>query len=89
MTAQIMILFEGQCCIVCGAAACTSTKCIRNVDRKVTCKTVSRSKSVEEAIIKVAGERKHRFEKIVLIKIHEEISLVKMFNPNLKTSHTT
>jgi len=51
----------GQCCIVCGAAACTSTKCIRNVDRKVTCKTVSRSKSVEEAIIKVAGERKHRW----------------------------
>jgi len=52
----------GQCCIVCGAAACTNSKCIRQVDRKQTCKSVSRSRSVEEARTKLeVGGRKHRW----------------------------
>ena len=56
----ILLIVLGQCCIVCGAAACTTTKCIRNVDRKSTCKSVSRAKTAEEATAKVEGDRKHR-----------------------------
>ena len=51
----------GQTCTVCGAAACSTAKCIRTVDRKVTCKTVSRSKNVEEARAKSAQLPKHRY----------------------------
>jgi len=50
----------GQCCIVCGAAACTNAKCIRNVDRKTSCKSVSRAKTMEEAENKNLLDRKHR-----------------------------
>lgn len=51
-------------CVVCGVAACTNTKCIRTVDRKVTCKSVSRAKSLEEAKQKVEqaeGKNNHRW----------------------------
>eukprot|EP00088_Acartia_fossae_P033864 TRINITY_DN34740_c0_g1_i2.p1 TRINITY_DN34740_c0_g1~~TRINITY_DN34740_c0_g1_i2.p1 ORF type:complete len:537 (+),score=42.44 TRINITY_DN34740_c0_g1_i2:89-1699(+) len=51
----------GQCCIVCGAASCANNKCVRTVDRKTTCKSVSRSKTAEEARTKLSAERKHRW----------------------------
>ena len=48
---------------MCGAAACSKTKCIRGVDRRVNCKTVSRAKTAAEAREKLAaGYRpKHRW----------------------------
>jgi len=51
----------GQCCIVCGAAACTNAKCIRNVDRRISCKSVSRCKTMDDAKSKSLTERKHRW----------------------------
>ena len=54
---------------MCGAAACSSTKCIRNVDRKVTCKSVSRSKTEEEAMSKIDADRKHRLVDLLDKKI--------------------
>jgi len=51
----------GQCCIVCGAAACANNKCIRTVDRRTSCKSVSRSRTVEEAEAKLSAERRHRW----------------------------
>ena len=46
---------------MCGVAACTAAKCIRTVDRKVSCKTVSRCKSLEEAKAKSSQLPKHRW----------------------------
>ena len=46
---------------MCGVAACTAAKCIRTVDRKVSCKTVSRCKSLEEARVKSSQLPKHRW----------------------------
>jgi len=51
----------GQCCIVCGAAACANAKCIRNVDRRISCKSVSRCKTMDDAKSKSLTERKHRW----------------------------
>jgi len=51
----------GQCCIVCGAASCANNKCIRTVDRKTSCKSVSRSRTIEEAEQKLETDRKHRW----------------------------
>ena len=56
-----LLTATGQCCTVCSAAACTSAKCIRTVDRKVSCKSVSRCKSVEEAKKKCSQPTKHRW----------------------------
>jgi len=56
-----LLTATGQCCTVCGAAACTSAKCIRTVDRKVTCKSVSRCRSLEEARVKSAKPPRHRW----------------------------
>jgi len=56
-----LLTATGQCCTVCGAAACTSARCIRTVDRKVSCKSVSRCKSLEEAKVKSAQSAKHRW----------------------------
>merc|ERR1719412_234769 len=56
-----LLTSTGQCCSVCGVAACTVAKCIRTVDRKVSCKTVSRCKSLEEAKVKSCQLPKHRW----------------------------
>ena len=53
----------GQCCSVCGVAACSQARCIRTVDRKVSCKTVSRCRSLAEAKEKSVQLPRHRWVK--------------------------
>ena len=57
----LLLTSTGQCCTVCGVAACSTAKCIRTVDRKVPCKAVSRCKTVEEAKVKCSQLPKHRW----------------------------
>ena len=56
-----LLTSTGQCCTVCAAASCSTAKCIRSVDRKVSCKAVSRCKSIEEAKAKSVQRPKHRW----------------------------
>jgi len=58
---MFLLTSTGQCCSVCGVAACTAAKCIRTVDRKVSCKNVSRCKSLAEARAKSSQLPKHRW----------------------------
>ena len=51
---------QGQCCTVCGVAACSTAKCVRTVDRKVSCKPVSKAKNIEEAKSKITQLSKHK-----------------------------
>jgi len=56
-----LLTATGQCCSICGAASCANVKCIRTVDRKTSCKSVSRSKTLEEAQTKVSTIAKHKW----------------------------
>ena len=58
---MFLLTSTGQCCSVCGVAACSQAKCIRNVDRKMSCKTVSRCRSLEEAREKSKEQPRHRW----------------------------
>jgi hypothetical protein len=56
-----LLTATGQCCSICGAASCANVKCVRTVDRKTSCKSVSRSKSLEEAEVKSSTPAKHKW----------------------------
>jgi len=56
-----LLTATGQCCSICGAASCANVKCIRTVDRKTNCKSVSRSKTGEEATLKASSKVKHKW----------------------------
>lgn len=57
----LLLTSNGQCCTVCGVAGCSTARCIRNVDRRVACKAVSRCRNVEEAKLKSGQLPKHRY----------------------------
>jgi len=48
-------------CMLCGATACAVSKCIRTVDRKISCKAVSKARNVEEANVKSEKGSKHKW----------------------------
>ena len=52
---------QGQCCTVCGVAACSTAKCVRTVDRRVSCKSVSKARNLDEARAKISQIPKHKY----------------------------
>jgi len=59
---NLLVASLGQAvCLLCGATACAVSKCIRTVDRKISCKAVSKAKNVEEARLKTEKGSKHKW----------------------------